>query len=160
VANIGAELHLQEQRLLSIDGVFRCQEVSRRLLSGIRDHNRWGNARAGRDAIRKYGCYACHTIAGVPGARGLVGPPHDGISSRQFIAGELPNTPAHLTRWVQHPRQVEPHTLMPEIGVTEDDSRDIAAYLYTLRAPHSPVSNPSETRMSGKPWATVGWRRA
>ncbi|HKR82540.1 MAG TPA: c-type cytochrome [Terriglobales bacterium] len=95
-----------------------------------------GNARAGRDAIRKYGCYACHTIDGVPGAHGLVGPPLNGLGSRQFIAGELPNTPANLTRWVQHPRQVEPHTLMPEMGVTEDDSRDIAAYLYTLRAPH------------------------
>jgi hypothetical protein len=28
---------------------------------------------------------------------------------------------------------VEPHTAMPEMGVTEQDSRDIAAYLYTLR---------------------------
>lgn len=92
-----------------------------------------GNARAGRDTIRKYGCYACHTIDGVPGARGLVGPPLDGIGNREFIAGELPNTPQNLMRWIQHPRQVEPHTAMPEMGVTEQDSRDIAAYLYTLR---------------------------
>jgi cytochrome c len=92
-----------------------------------------GNARTGRDAIRKYGCYACHTIDGVPGARGLVGPPLDGIGNREFIAGELSNTPANLMRWIQHPRQVEPHTVMPDMGVTEQDSRDIAAYLYTLR---------------------------
>src|SRR5438045_5586116 len=93
-----------------------------------------GNARSGRDTIRKYGCYACHTIDGVPGARGLVGPPLDGIGNREFIAGELPNTPANLMRWIQHPRQVEPHTVMPEMGVTEQDSRDIVAYLYTLRS--------------------------
>jgi cytochrome c len=93
-----------------------------------------GNARTGRDAIRKYGCYACHTIDGVPGAHGLVGPPLDGIGNREFIAGELPNTPANLMRWIQHPRQVEPHTVMPEMGVTEQDSRDIVAYLYTLRS--------------------------
>jgi cytochrome c2 len=92
-----------------------------------------GNARVGRDTIRKYGCYACHSIDGVPGARGLVGPPLDGIGNREFIAGELPNTPNNLMRWIQHPRQVEPHTVMPEMGVTEQDSRDIAAYLYTLR---------------------------
>jgi cytochrome c2 len=92
-----------------------------------------GDARAGRDLIRKYGCYACHTIGGVLGAHGLVGPPLDGIGDREFIAGELPNTPANLMRWVQHPRQVELHTLMPEMGVTEQDSRDIAAYLYTLQ---------------------------
>jgi cytochrome c1 len=35
-------------------------------------------------------------------------------------------------QWIQHPHQVEPHTAMPEMGVTEQDSRDIAAYLYTL----------------------------
>lgn len=92
-----------------------------------------GNARTGRDRIRKYGCYACHTIDGVPGAHGLVGPPLDGIGQREFIAGELPNTPANLMRWIQHPRQVEPHTVMPEMGVTEQDCRDIVAYLYTLR---------------------------
>ena len=92
-----------------------------------------GDARTGRDAIRKYGCYACHTIDGVPGARGLVGPPLDGIGNRQFIAGELPNTPENLMRWIQHPRQVERGTVMPEMSVTEQDSRDIAAYLYTLR---------------------------
>jgi cytochrome c len=93
-----------------------------------------GNARAGRHTIRKYGCYACHTIDGVAGARGLVGPPLDGIGDREFIAGELPNTPQNLMRWIQHPRQVEPHTVMPEMGVTDEDSRDIAAYLYTLRS--------------------------
>ena len=92
-----------------------------------------GNARSGRDTIRKYGCYACHTIDGVPGARGLIGPPLDGISNREFIAGELPNTPENLMRWIQHPRQVEAHTVMPEMGVTEQDSRDIAAYLYMLQ---------------------------
>jgi cytochrome c2 len=92
-----------------------------------------GNARAGRDAIRKYGCYACHTIDGVSGAHGLVGPPLDGIGTREYIAGELPNTAANLMRWIQHPHAVEPHTVMPEMGVTDQDSRDIAAYLYTLR---------------------------
>jgi cytochrome c2 len=92
-----------------------------------------GNARSGGQAIRKYGCYACHTISGVPGARGLVGPPLDGIGNRTYIAGELPNTPENLMHWIQHPRQVEPHTLMPEMNVTPEDSRDIAAYLYTLQ---------------------------
>jgi cytochrome c len=91
-----------------------------------------GNAHAGRQEIRKYACNACHTIHGVPGARGLVGPPLDGIGTRAYIAGELPNNPANLMHWIQHPHQVEPHTLMPEMGVTDQDSHDIAAYLYTL----------------------------
>jgi cytochrome c2 len=96
-----------------------------------------GNARAGIRAIRKYGCPACHTISGIPGARGLVGPPLDGIADRSYLAGELSNTPANMMRWIQHPREVEPHTVMPEMSVSEDDSRDIAAYLYTLHADRS-----------------------
>jgi cytochrome c len=92
-----------------------------------------GDARLGRTEIRKYGCNACHEITGVPGARGLVGPRLDGIGQRYYIAGELPNTPENLMLWIEHPRQIEPHTAMPEMGVTEQDSRDIAAYLYTLQ---------------------------
>jgi cytochrome c1 len=102
----------------------------------IREARLWtggGNAHAGKIEIRKYGCNTCHTIPGVPGARGLVGPPLTGIGNRSYIAGELPNTPTNLMRWIQHPQSVEAHTIMPEMGVTEDDSRDIAAYLYTLR---------------------------
>ena len=68
-----------------------------------------------------------------PGRRGLIGPRLDGVSQRYYIAGELPNTPGNLMLWIEHPRQVEPHTAMPEMGVTKQDSRDIAAYLYTLR---------------------------
>jgi cytochrome c len=92
-----------------------------------------GDARSGRIEIRKYGCDTCHEISGVPGARGLIGPRLDGIGRRYYIAGELSNTPDNLMLWIEHPRQVEPHTAMPEMGVTEQDSRDIAAYLYTLR---------------------------
>ncbi len=95
-----------------------------------------GNARAGRQDIRKYGCNACHTIPGVAGARGLVGPPLDGIANREYIAGVLQNTPENLMKWIQHPHQVEPHTVMPEMNVSDQDSRDITAYLYTLRGEH------------------------
>ena len=92
-----------------------------------------GDAQTGRETIRRYGCNACHTISGVDGAEGLVGPPLDGIGDREYLAGELPNTPQNMMKWIQHPHSVEPHTAMPEMNVTEQDSRDIAAYLYTLR---------------------------
>ena len=110
-----------------------CSDISRSNFRAAYITTGGGNARAGRNAIRRYGCNACHDIPGVPGARGLVGPPLGGIGTRQYIAGELPNTAANLMRWIQHPHSVEPHTAMPEMGVTDDDSRDIAAYLYTLR---------------------------
>jgi cytochrome c1 len=38
-----------------------------------------------------------------------------------------------LILWLQNPQAVEPGTVMPNLGLTEIEARDIAAYLYTLR---------------------------
>jgi cytochrome c2 len=87
----------------------------------------------GSAAIRKYGCGSCHTIPGITGAQGLVGPPLGQIASRVYIAGVLPNEPDNMIRWLENPPAVDPKTAMPSMGVTPRDARDIAAYLYTLR---------------------------
>ena len=92
-----------------------------------------GDPARGQVAIRHYGCPSCHTIPGVPGAYGLVGPPLGGIANRVYIAGMLPNTPDNMIRWIQAPQQVHEHTAMPNMGITESEARDIAGYLYTLR---------------------------
>lgn len=63
----------------------------------------------------------------------MVGPPLLWFARRTFIAGELPNTPANLIRWVRNPPSVEPGTAMPVLGLDEQQARDVAAYLYTLR---------------------------
>jgi cytochrome c2 len=68
----------------------------------------------------------------VYGARGRVGPPLAGIADRAYIAGVLPNNPENLMRWVENPPGVDPLTVMPNMGVTPRDARDIAAFLYTL----------------------------
>jgi cytochrome c len=92
-----------------------------------------GEPDRGRVAIRSYGCGACHTVPGVRGATGLVGPPLTNIADRMYLAGQLPNTPDNMKRWIQTPQTVEVGTAMPDLGVNERDARDIAAYLYTLR---------------------------
>jgi cytochrome c1 len=92
-----------------------------------------GNPAHGPAIAERYGCGSCHTIPGVTGARGLVGPPLLWWSRRTFIAGELPNTPENLVRWIRDPQSVEPHTAMPALGLSDAEARDVAAYLYTLR---------------------------
>jgi cytochrome c2 len=92
-----------------------------------------GEPSRGKDVIRRYGCSSCHTIPGVEGARGQVGPSLEGIASRAYLAGKLPNTPANMIKWIRTPQDVQPGTAMPELGVTEQDGKDIAAYLYTLQ---------------------------
>lgn len=92
-----------------------------------------GDADRGRDLMRTYGCGSCHTIPGVAGADGLVGPPLGGIASRSYIGGVLPNAPDNMLRWLRDPRAVDSLTAMPNVGVTPSDARHLAAYLYTLR---------------------------
>jgi cytochrome c len=92
-----------------------------------------GNPSRGPALMRSYGCGTCHTVSGVVGANGLVGPPLNGLAQRGYIAGVLPNAPENLVRWIENPKAVDPLTAMPVLGVTPADARDIAAYLYTLR---------------------------
>lgn len=92
-----------------------------------------GDPGRGKIAIRKYGCDTCHTIPGIETAKGLVGPPLSQVAARVYIAGRLPNTPGNLIRWIQHPQQIDPGQVMPEMGVSEREARDIAAFLYTLQ---------------------------
>ncbi|SAL88111.1 monoheme cytochrome c [Caballeronia arvi] len=89
-----------------------------------------GNPQHGLDAIRRYGCGACHRIDGVPGAFGKVGPTLQNIGERAYVAGKLPNTPENLQTWIRFPQRVVPGSAMPDLGVSELDARDIAAYLY------------------------------
>jgi mono/diheme cytochrome c family protein len=93
---------------------------------------RLGDVAAGKKALQQYLCTTCHAIPGVVGANRHVGPPLHGIADRQYLAGVLPNTPANMLRWLRKPTEVDPLSAMPDLGVTEQDARDIAAFLYTL----------------------------
>jgi len=86
----------------------------------------------GKRALYQYACNACHTIPGVTGSAPNVGPPLAGMARRQMIGGKLVNTPENMMRWLQHTREVDPLTAMPDMGVSERDARDISAYLSTL----------------------------
>lgn len=91
-----------------------------------------GDPEHGETVIRQVGCGSCHTIPGVRGARGVVAPPLSFFARRTFIGGEVPNSADNLVRWLCNPQQIEPHTAMPNLGLSEQQARDVAAYLYTL----------------------------
>jgi cytochrome c2 len=92
-----------------------------------------GDAARGARAIREYGCGSCHTIRGIRGANGLVGPPLSGIGQRAYVGGVLANTPDNLVRWIQNPPAIDPRTAMPNVGVSHGDAVDIAGYLYSIK---------------------------
>lgn len=92
-----------------------------------------GDAHRGAALINQYRCGACHYIPGIHDARGMVGPPLMFFGQRTFIAGEVPNSPQNLVQWIRSPKSIEPGTAMPDLGLSEQEARDVAAYLYTLR---------------------------
>jgi cytochrome c2 len=92
-----------------------------------------GDPGRGRVAIHRHGCDACHTIPGILTATATVGPPLTQVAVRTYLAGRIENTPQNLMQWIKHPRSIDDKTAMPDTGVNDQDGRDIAAYLYTLR---------------------------
>lgn len=92
-----------------------------------------GSAERGRATIAAYRCGECHTIPGIRGAKGVVGPPLKSLARRTYIGGNFPNTPENLVHWVMSPQSMKPRTAMPELGLSEPQARDVAAYLDTLR---------------------------
>jgi cytochrome c2 len=92
-----------------------------------------GDAERGRIALTQYACHACHMIPGITGSKVYVGPSLQGLATRPTIAGDIPNTPGNLVRWIRGPQAIDAQTAMPDMGVSERDARDMTAYLARLR---------------------------
>lgn len=119
--------------LVLIAGGYTYNYVDAQRQTAVRAHLlTGGDPVRGWQLVQDYGCGGCHTIPRVPQAAGKVGPALKGIGGQVYLAGRLENRPENLIAWIQHPRAVDPLTAMPELGVTEPQARDIAAYLYTL----------------------------
>jgi cytochrome c len=92
-----------------------------------------GDPAQGKLLLRQFGCGTCHEIPGVADARGRVGPPLEGVATRIYLGGVLPNTPENMAAFIRKPQGFAPRTAMPDLGVTEPHARDMVAYLWTLR---------------------------
>jgi cytochrome c oxidase subunit 2 len=92
----------------------------------------------GKQVFFTAGCVGCHTITGAElngvQALGTVGPNLTHVGSRTGLAGEvLTQTQANIAKWVHNPQKVKPGTLMPNLGLTDDQANAVAAYLESLK---------------------------
>jgi cytochrome c2 len=92
-----------------------------------------GDPQHGIALIEQNGCGTCHMIPGIDGADGLVGPPLNLMGRRIYIAGMRRNTPENMAAWLQNPQVVVPGNVMPNMGLSQREAADVAAYLATLR---------------------------
>ncbi len=119
-------------RLLMVSSIIGLGACSDRQDQSAIVHIAGGDLRQGRALIQSYGCGTCHSIDGIRGARGKVGPPLQDYAQQHLLAGFLPNTPPNLIAWLMDPVALKPQTGMPTQGVTEAEARHMAAYLYSL----------------------------
>lgn len=102
----------------------RLGEIERQVVGGDPDR--------GHAVLIQYGCGSCHVIPGIAGANAYVGPPLNHYDQRTYIAGAMLNNTENLITWIINPQAIEPGTAMPNLNVSEEDARHMAAYLYTL----------------------------
>ena len=112
---------------LTLFSLFEDDETER-----VRQAATIGDIEAGAELIERAGCGTCHMIPGIDGADGLVGPPLIHWSRRTYIAGLLRNTPSNMIVWLMAPQDIVPNNAMPDLGLNEEQARDITAYLYTI----------------------------
>jgi len=99
-----------------------------------------GNPEAGRQLFTSStvfppsGCGTCHTLRGVPEATGVIGPNLTNITLRPTLAGgAVPNTPENLVRWIMNPPALKEGAAMPPMqSLSEQQARDVAAFLYSV----------------------------
>ena len=91
-----------------------------------------GNPELGRKKLGQHSCISCHTIPGVPRAEGMSGGSLAGWSGRRTFLHAFPNTPDNLEKWLQNPSHRKPGTTMPNLSVSTEDGRDMAAYLFSI----------------------------
>ncbi|MGQ3095665.1 MAG: c-type cytochrome [Roseateles sp.] len=94
-----------------------------------------GNADAsrGRQLVADKGCVACHSFPDVRWPRGGLGPSLENFARQNLIAGRLPNQPGVLMQFVRDAPALVPGTAMPTTPMTDQEARDVTAYLLTLK---------------------------
>ena len=128
-----AQVKLLVLSIIVLTGALIISSCGTRQETSFRHEVPGGDPERGVAALQEYGCISCHTIPGVPRANALVAPPLSYWADRRYIAGKFANTPENLIPWIMSPQDMDTGTAMPDVGVTEADARDMAAYLYTLQ---------------------------
>ncbi|CAN5811580.1 cytochrome c oxidase subunit II [soil metagenome] len=77
-------------------------------------------------------CVACHAIKGTEAA-GIIGPNLTHLASRTRFAGSMFElNEENLKAWLADPPAQKPGSLMPDLGLTDEQINDLTAYLLSL----------------------------
>jgi cytochrome c oxidase subunit 2 len=86
----------------------------------------------GKEIFSTSACVGCHTISGL--SAGVLGPNLTHFGSRTTLAaGILKATPENVAKWIEDPAHFKPGSLMPNLGLRDEQTRALAAYLLSLK---------------------------
>jgi cytochrome c oxidase subunit 2 len=89
-------------------------------------------ATKGKEIFSQSACVGCHTISGI--SAGTLGPNLSHFGGRTTLAaGILKATPENVARWIEDPARVKPGALMPNLGLRDEQTKALAAYLLSLK---------------------------
>jgi cytochrome c oxidase subunit II len=104
-----------------------------RFRAWLADQQKPAQAADGAQLFASVGCGGCHRIRGAS-ADGTLGPDLTHVASRTYIAaGAIANDDENLREWIRDPQHVKPGAKMPNLALTDDQVRELASYLGTLR---------------------------
>jgi cytochrome c len=100
---------------------------------------------------------SCHDIPGIHDAHGVFGPPLGSFARLTVPAGNFPKLPAYLVPWLMSPKSLKPRTAAPELGISQQQARDVAAYFYTLQWKPFPLRSALRIRQGSQLlWFLIG----
>jgi mono/diheme cytochrome c family protein len=90
-----------------------------------------GNALHGKELVNNIGCKGCHVIGDDARMRDARGFSYD-IAPELTRAGSKLD-PDWMFQWIKNPRLYRPNTRMPDLRLSDQEAKDIVAYLKTLK---------------------------
>lgn len=115
-----------------------------------------GDVEHGKQLFARKACFMCHDFTGAPTAADVTPeiPPVDPARLAR-AATQAPDLrlarervrPDVVVHWIEDPRSVRGDALMPALGVTPQEARDLAAYVLTAPLAAPPASAPPLERL-------------
>jgi cytochrome c oxidase subunit II len=88
-----------------------------------------GDPGRGLSVFRNNTCVNCHAITGETGPNNIA-PNLTHLGQRKTLGtGIVQNNPTNLGRWIKNAAELKPGVLMPAYNFSEQDLRDLVAYL-------------------------------